>query len=141
MNRVTTLTISASLLCLLTLITGCRKVEIDSSEKQVFLNHSAIGFYPGGVPRFTYQENIHQTCSNPSRHLFRIQTNIQDTCMNIALENRPSFEGNMVMSDLDYYDAGIRVTDKFEFECSRISDGKMWLWDGYTKTGVIILRQ
>jgi len=126
-------------LTLLLLITAasCRKVEIDSQEKETFLTFTKIGFYPAGEPRFTYRDSVHQMCLNSSRGLFRIQTNIQDTFMNIVLDDNP-YECRMVLSELDYYDHSIRTTDKFEFECSKKTDDKIWLWDGYTKTGIII---
>lgn len=118
-------------------LTSCREVEIDSPEKDKFLTFTNIGFYPKGEPRFTYNENIHQRCVNPTRGTYRIQTDVQDTCLHITLDDNP-YEGEMVMSELNYFDTGIRISDQFEFECSRKTDGKMWLWDGYTKTGLII---
>lgn len=118
-------------------LTSCREVVIDSPEKDKFLTFTDIGFYPEGEPRFTFNENIHQKCINPTRGTFRIQTNLQDTCLHIAIEDHP-YEGGMVMSELDYFDTGTRISDQFELECSKKTDGKMWLWDGYTKTGLII---
>lgn len=138
MKRKTDILLSAItiILSLLTSI-SCRKVVIDSKEKEKFLTFTEMGFYPEGEPRFTYDENNHQKCINQTRGTFRIQTNTQDTCLHVALDSDP-YEGEMVMSELDYSDSEIRISDQFEFECSKKTDGKMWLWDGYTKTGLIV---
>jgi len=130
----------ALLMCVISLMTSCRKIVIDSREKELFLNCSEVGFYPLGTPRFTYSERMHQMCRNPKRGLFRIQTNIQDTCMNIILEYSPSNEGDLLIADLDYYDPEERITDRYQFECSKLFGTRIWLWENYTKTGIILTR-
>lgn len=125
-------------LLMLPAVLSCRKVVIDSQEKEQFLIHSEIGFYPEGTPRFIYDESTHQMCTNPSRGQFRIQTSSQDTCLNIVMEKNNLSEGETVLSQLDYYDDNLKTSDQIELECSKKDDGKMWLWDGYTKTGLII---
>ena len=140
MNRIQTLMTAVLLLCLLFFPTSCRKVVIDSEEKDYFLNCQQIGIYPEGLPLFTYNEARHQMCTNPSRGVFRIQTNAQDTCLNISLKDNPSREGDRTTAEMNYIYSNDRIENLIQFECSKISGKKLWLWDGLSKTGIIILK-
>ncbi len=139
MSRTEILTVTI-LLCILSFTSSCRKVVIDSEEKDIFLHRQQIGIYTGGAELFIYNETKHQMCTNSSRGIFRIQTNSQDTCLNIALKGSPSRKGDFIMAELDYSDSGDRMEDMIQFECSKMSGDKLWFWDAYSKTGIIIRR-
>ncbi|MBQ0006787.1 MAG: hypothetical protein KBS57_05230 [Alistipes sp.] len=139
MSRTEILTVTI-LICILSFTSSCRKVVIDSEEKDIFLNRQHIGIYTGGAALFIYNETKHQMCTNSSRGVFRIQTISQDTCLNISLKENPSRKGDLIMAEIDYSDPTDRMEDLIQFECSGMSGNKLWLWNGHSKTGIIILK-
>ena len=65
-------------------------IKIDSLEKEIFLRETREGIYRNGAPLFLYSERYHQKAHNQDRLQFRIQTDEQDTCLNIIPQKRRS---------------------------------------------------
>jgi len=133
--------ISGMFLCTVLLCTCVRDVNIDSLEKEKFLENDRVGFYIDGEPVFLYVESIHQKAVNAARGVFRFQTDVQDTCLNVTYKSEPRNVGVHVLIDMDYIEPRDRINLEYEFECSRITGSKIWLWDSETKNGMILPRR
>ncbi len=122
------------------LISSCHNdpVVIDSDEKMKFLESSAQGYYSNGVEIFIYKDTLHQRCLNINRRSFRIQTNTQDSCLSLILDNMPNNLGVHIMASVNYFDTSKQLSSKLLLECSKIEQNKIWLWDAHGKNGFII---
>lgn len=119
--------------------TSCRKVvEIDSVEKQLFLDEFVIGCYMDGHEYFVYNEKIHQVAINPIRHTVRLQDDTQSEYCHIKLESYPRSIGITILADMSIGESHGQSTYKLVFECSKVEDGKIWLWNKENKIGAII---
>ena len=119
--------------------TSCRKVvEIDSVEKQLFLDEFVIGCYMDGHEYFVYNEKIHQVAINPIRHTVRLQDDTQSEYCHIKLESYPRSIGITILADMSIGESNGQSTYKLVFECSKVEDGKIWLWNKENKIGAII---
>lgn len=117
---------------------GRNVVIVDSQEKKNFLESTEMGYYVDGKPFFIYDENIHQLCHNSKRNQIRIQTDNQNNFFNLALQSKPKTEGVRVVAQFDYSffeDDGSYI---ILFECSKITEDYLWLWDAEEKRGLII---
>lgn len=128
-----------SLLFLLFCVISCRKmVEIDSLEKQLFLEETAIGAYKDGHEYMVYKRGFHQLALNPRRHTFRIQADRQEEYFHLRLESYPRSLGVHVISSFEMKKGEILENYSFLFECSKMEGGKIWLWNKENKLGVIL---
>lgn len=119
---------------------SCREniIEIDSVEKEIFLRESAEGIYKEGKALFLYREDYNQKAVNPRRVQYRIQTDEQDTCLNVTLEALPATPGVHVTTSVDYRSPGDLISSMTHLECSRMDNNKIWLWDRDKLIGIII---
>lgn len=138
-NTSAILMLAASLLC----ICSCRDlvIEIDSPEKESFLLETREGIYRRGESLFVFDSGRHQKAVNTSRIQYRIQTDIQDTCLNITLDAIPQGAGVHITTSIDYRSPGELISSMNRLECSRIETDKLWLWSPETLTGIIISRE
>lgn len=122
------------------LISACRgrMIEIDSLEKEIFLGENREGVYRNGTPLFRFSEEHHQKAFNPSRLQYRIQTDEQDTCLNVTLDALPRSTGLHITTSIDYRSPGDLISSMTHLECSRINGDKLWLWSPESLTGIII---
>lgn len=124
---------------ILVLLAACTdSVEIDSPEKEFFMNNETLGLYQMGKPIFTLNPARHQESFNINRKQYRIQTDEQDTCLNVILETYPKSLGVHISTMTDYRDPGNIITNITLLECSKIYDNKIWLWDKKSELGIII---
>lgn len=123
-----------------TILQSCREkaIEIDSLEKEIFLRESREGIYKDGKPLFLYREAYDQKALNPKRIQYRIQTDEQDTCLNVALEALPGSPGVHITTSVDYRSPGELISNMSHLECSRIENNRIWLWNKDNLTGIII---
>lgn len=134
-------TITAAAIALLMIsIQSCREnvIQIDSLEKKTFLQESLEGVYRNGSPLFQFKETSHQKAVNPARLQYRIQTDEQDTCMNIILDALPKSAGVHITTSIDYRSPGELISNMSHFECSRIQNDRLWLWSADNLTGIIL---
>lgn len=119
---------------------SCREryIEIDSMEKEMFLKETEEGIYKEGQPLFKYKESHHQKALNPKRIQYRIQTDEQDTCLNVTMEAVPGSAGLHITTSIDYRSPGELISSMSHLECSRVADDKIWLWNSGSLTGVIL---
>lgn len=124
-------------------VSSCREkpIIIDSEEKRIFLETEATGLYIKGKPTIIYSESDCQMTYNKKRRQFRIQTDSQNNYFNVILESVPKTKGVNIITKLDYRINGEEKSLIMLFECSNISEENYWLWDGDTKTGVIIKKK
>lgn len=123
------------------LISGCHdkpEIIIDSQEKEAFLGAGSPGLYIGGERAFIYREEAHQRASNESRKQVRIQTNKQDTILNVSIEKYPASIGVHISTSIDYRASGKKMELISLMECSKIEHGKGWFWDPEAKFGLIL---
>jgi hypothetical protein len=121
------------------LSSSCKKVvEIDSVEKQLFLDEHIIGCYKDGHEYFVYNEKIHQIAINPTRHTIRLQDYTQSEYCHIRLESYPRSIGITILADMSVGENDDQSSYKLIFECSKVEDGKIWLWNKENKIGTII---
>lgn len=121
-------------------VSSCREkaIEIDSLEKELFLRESREGIYKNGEVIFAFDENRHQKAINSRRIQYRIQTDLQDTCLNVILESLPESAGVHITTSIDYRSPGEFVSSMSHLECSRASEDKLWLWNSSSLTGIIL---
>lgn len=134
-------TITAAAIALLVLsIQACREnvIQIDSQEKGLFLQESQEGLYRNGSTLFQFKETAHQKAVNPARLQYRIQTDEQDTCLNIILDALPKSAGVHITTSIDYRSPGELISNMGHFECSRIQNDRLWLWSSDNLTGIIM---
>lgn len=125
--------------CLSAVLCSCRRdVEVDSPEKGAFLMEDAMGLYQDGEPEFVYAEMMHQMSRNDSRGMFRIQTDVQDTCLAVVCRIGTRKIGSSVTVWIDYENPRERISSEYEFECSRITGSGIWLWNSEYKLGIIV---
>lgn len=119
---------------------SCREniIEIDSLEKERFLREDQEGIYKNGKALFLYRESHNQKALNPQRIQYRIQTDEQDTCLNVALEALPGNTGVHITTSIDYRSPGELISNMSNLECSRIENSRIWLWNKDNLTGIII---
>lgn len=115
-------------------------IEIDSAEKENFLKESREGIYRGGRSLFVFDEHRHQKAVNSYRLQYRIQTDVQDTCLNITLDAIPGSAGVHITTSIDYRSPGELISSMSRLECSRMDENKLWLWSPESLTGIIIGR-
>lgn len=115
-------------------------IEIDSAEKESFLKESREGIYRGGRSLFVFDEHRHQKAVNSYRFQYRIQTDVQDTCLNITLDAIPGSAGVHITTAIDYRSPGELISSMSRLECSRMDENKLWLWSPESLTGIIIGR-
>lgn len=133
--------IAAWFLLCVAFLCSCRENEvvIYSPEKDHFVNQcNTPGYYVAGAAKFVYQPFNHQYSSNLARKLYRIQTNQQDSCLNVVMETIPSDIGVHIMTTIDYFDPETRESITLLMECSKFSSSKIWLWDSEAKRGIIL---
>lgn len=119
--------------------TSCnRLVEIDSLEKKLFLDEVQIGCFKDGHDYLVYNEAIHQLCINPRRHTFRLQSDNQEEYYHIDMESYPRYIGVSVIMTLDMCKGRESRNYTLLFECSKIEDGLIWLWNKESKLGIIV---
>lgn len=121
---------------------SCRElvIEIDSPEKESFLMETREGIYRGGRSLFVFDSERHQKAINTSRIQYRIQTDAQDTCLNITLDAIPQGAGVHITTSIDYRSPRDLISSMSRLECSRMESDKLWLWSPETLTGIIISR-
>lgn len=123
---------------LLLCATSClQEVKIDSLEKEIFINNDRIGIY-NGDNSFTFNPLLHQESYNVKRKQFRLQTDEQDSCLNVILAKYPKNTGNSVPVNIDYRDPRTIINNTADYECSKISHNKIWLWNKKGRIGIII---
>ncbi len=113
-------------------------IKIDSLEKEIFLRETREGIYRNGAPLFLYSERYHQKAHNQDRLQFRMQTDEQDTCLNIILDAIPRNAGVHITTSIDYRSPGELISSMSHLECSRADDDKLWLWSSGNLTGIIL---
>lgn len=124
---------------LIVLLASCRKeIVIDSVEKGIFLEESELGCYKDGHDYVVYDPKLHQLALNPARHTVRLQTDNQEEYYHMSLESYPRSIGVNILADFHIKKGGQSVKYTFVFECSKIGDGKLWLWNKDSKLGVVI---
>ncbi len=128
------------LIVMLFCLSSCAEtvIEIDSAEKESFLKESREGIYRRGSSLFVFDEDRHQKAFNQSRIQYRIQTDVQDTCLNITLDAIPSSAGVHITTSIDYRSPGELISSMSRLECSRMDEYKLWLWSPESLTGIII---
>lgn len=121
---------------------SCREnaIEIDSLEKELFLREEAEGIYKDGKALFLFNQGRHQKALNSMRHQYRIQTDEQDTCLNVMMEAIPETAGEHITTSIDFRSPGELISNMSHLECSRISDNRIWLWNSGNLTGIILNR-
>ena len=121
---------------------SCREnaIEIDSLEKELFLREEAEGIYKDGKALFLFNKGRHKKAVNSMRHQYRIQTDEQDTCLNVMMEAIPETAGEHITTSIDFRSPGELISNMSHLECSRISDNRIWLWNSGNLTGIILNR-
>lgn len=128
-----------SLACMC-ILASCHKnfIEIDSLEKEMFLRENREGIYKNGTTLFLYKKDIHQKALNSRRIQYRIQTDEQDTCLNVTMEAIPENTGTHITTSIDYRSPGELISSMNHLECSRIAGDMLWLWNPDNLTGIIM---
>lgn len=139
MNRLRPI-LTLSVLTALLACTACREdvIMIDSLEKEMFLRESTEGIYRNGEALFKFNPQSHQRAANPGRMQYRIQTDGQDTCLNVILDALPQSAGVHITTSIDYRSPGKLVSSMSHLECSRKDGDLIWLWSAENYTGIII---
>ena len=121
-------------------IASCREkaIEIDSLEKELFLREDAEGIYKDGKALFLFNQDRHQKALNSMRHQYRIQTDEQDTCLNVMVEALPETAGTYITTSIDFRSPGEPISNMSHLECSRVNQDKVWLWNSGSLTGLIL---
>ena len=120
---------------------SCREeIKIDSLEKMVFMSQDTIGLYNMGLRTFLFDPQLHQQSYNLSRRQYRLQTDEQDSCLNVIFEQYPEDKGDIITTSLDYRDTRTVINNTAGYECSKIRDNKIWLWNKEELIGIIIPR-
>ena len=119
---------------------SCREkaIEIDSLEKEQFLREEAEGIYKNGKALFLFNQELHQKAVNPKRIQYRIQTDEQDTCLNVIMGAIPETAGAHITTSIDFRSPGELISSMSHLECSRVSTDKIWLWNSGSLTGLIL---
>lgn len=122
------------------LMVSCRgkEIVIDSVEKQLFLEEKRIGCYKDGGEYMVYSPKDHQISYNSRRNNIRFQTDTQDEFYNLKMESMPRTEGVNILGEVSVGSRGEINDFTFVFECSKIENRQIWLWNKENKIGVII---
>lgn len=113
-------------------------VILDSEEKESFFYSEREGIYSEGKPVFILDKYRHQLSINPKRLQYRIQTDSQDTCLNIIMDKKPKTTGVHITVRTEFILNGNPGNCVSVMECSRILDNRYWLWDSGAMTGIIL---
>ena len=130
--------ISSLMIILCATSCGEKAIEIDSLEKELFLREEAEGIYKDGKALFLFNQERHQKAVNSNRIQCRIQTDEQDTCLNVTMATVPETAGAHITTSIDFRSPGELRSNMSHLECSRISADKIWLWNSGNLTGIIV---
>lgn len=122
------------------LLISCRgkEIVIDSLEKQLFLEETRVGCYKNGGEYMVYSPKVHQISYNFKRNNIRFQTDNQSEFYNLKMESMPRAEGVNILGEVSVGSRGEINDFTFVFECSKIENRQIWLWNKENKIGVII---
>ena len=128
-----------AILLISAIFSSCRReIEIDSVEKEIFLDETGIGCYKDGHDYLVYKPEMHQLAINPKRHTIRVQSEFQKEYYHLDMESYPRSIGVSIVSEFHFCLGGDEDNYTFVFECSKMEYGKIWLWNSENKLGVII---
>ena len=113
-------------------------IVLDSPEKQIFVDSSVEGLYEDGLPIFTYNSENHQIAFNEKRKMFRLQTDEQDSVLNVIFVQYPLKLGAVVPIRIEYRTPVDVFSSESNFELSRHDKNYIWLWDRRHKTGLVV---
>ena len=118
---------------------SCREeIAIDSLEKMLFMKQDTVGLYNLGDKTFKYNSQLHQQSYNLSRKQYRLQTDEQDSCLNVIFEKYPQNTGDIITTSLDYRDTRNIINHTVDYECSKIVHNQIWLWNKKDLVGIIL---
>lgn len=125
---------------LILLLFSCRENEvvIDSEEKRVFVESNQVGYHKGGRGVLLYDKEKHQIVVNSKRHLFRLQSDGQEEYINVTLEKMPRSKGDHIVIYFNVFSTEDNISYTHRFECSKMSNDKIWFWNVESKEGIIM---
>lgn len=117
---------------------ACSKSGTDGPvDTHALLEKDAPGVYRNDDNVFLYDEDIHQIAFNALRRTFRIQNTAQDRYLHCALDADPVV-GQQVAIDVTTRSIASFPSQQLTAEVLRRDEGKVWLWDEQSGTGLVI---
>lgn len=123
-------------------VAGCKpdpnNLTPKSKELTELLAINVEGMYVNSSPRFIYEEAIHQIVINPTKLIYRIQTDDLNSLLQCKLSSRPAQLAEQTVMVVQ-----LRVTPSvspqtYTVTLEKQTDSKMWLWEESSKTGFIV---
>ena len=113
------------------------KLSLNTPEKRTFVEMcKELGMYDNSKPVFIYNNVNYQLSVNNIRKSFRIQTDTQTQYLNVKLELMPIKVGDYVNGEVVVYKTQKEDLANYNFQCYKIEDDKLWLWDDETQTAI-----
>lgn len=117
---------------------ACSESGTDKSGlSYALLQKEALGVYDNDNSLFVYDSDIYQYAYNTRRHSFRIQNTSQSRTMTCVLESAPQTD-RYVGVKIETRGISSLPSRQIEALVLKQSQGKVWLWDEKTGTGLII---
>lgn len=121
---------------------ACKEDELaeGSPEAEAFKNETEAGIYQNSNNIFLYDKDVHQYAFNTQHHTFMIQNNAQSRYLICSLNDAPQ-TGNTV--SVEFSTKGISNFDaaQLDMKVIKAENGKYWLFDQATGTGLLIIME
>lgn len=119
------------------LVTGCSRKD-SMGEADFVSRTSGISLTVNGKEIMKYAAREHQIAYNASLHQFRLSDDTLNNYFVLTLERIPENTGEVVSGELVYTTDDDILKLKADFSVSKISNGKIWLWNNQDKIGIVV---
>ena len=119
---------------------ACANEEIQEGDSgtDAFLKEDTPGLYQNSEHTLVYDKDIYQYAFNTKRHTFMIQNNAQSRYLRCSLEDAPVTDSPVNVEITTKGITGFEDTG-LTMQTLKEENGKYWLYDPQSGTGLIII--
>lgn len=124
----------------LLLLVGCSKDNGGSGKdmSETFLKKEEPGMFGYGGYLFKYNKESCQVAVNVKKRQIRLQNDEHTSYVNVLFPPQPLQPDAVVTLRLTYKLGGDEICSDMEMQLLKESDGKMWLWNSASGTGLVL---
>lgn len=130
---------AATLICI---AASCKNEDIQENNAgaDAFMKEETPGLYRNNENILVYDKDIYQYAFNTARHTFMIQNNAQNRYLRCCLDGTPTTDSPV---NVEITTKGISNFDDtgLTMQVLKEENGKYWLYDSQSNTGIIIIQE
>lgn len=108
------------------------------AERNALLASTQYGIYQGGRDSFVFNKTLHQLYVNPSKNIYRIQTDAGTRYAELALTGTPTAKKGVPATLTQ--NVGLTAVTLDEVILLHTDEERLWLWCDEAHTGFIVPR-